>query len=291
VFANIARFFPTPSGPAQEYGLPPLEGCVRVGGPKPGATVLAVNPSERAGGGAMPVLAVQPFGKGRTAVFTGDTTRNWQQARKALDQESPFVRFWGQTVRWLANRNEPVKAEAGVVAHAEKAEYEPDAPVAIVAVVRDTAGEGTDKAGVVARVQGPTGPAESVPLTPDPAVTGRYTGTFEPRRPGAYEFFVDATLGGTTLHAGKARFDVGRPNLEFDRLDLDDATLTRLASATGGRYRHISTADGLVTDLDRRERRSRVALEQPLSWPGPYWALFVAALTAEWTLRKRYQLR
>ena len=33
-----------------------------------------------------------------------DTTRNWQQAPRALDQESPFSRFWGQTVRWLANR-------------------------------------------------------------------------------------------------------------------------------------------------------------------------------------------
>ena len=93
------------------------------------------------------------------------------------------------------------------------------------------------------------------------------------------------------LHAVKAPFEVGRPNLEFDRLDLDDATLTKLASATGGRYRHISTADSLVNDLDRRERRSRVALEQPLSWPAPYWGLFVAVLTAEWALRKRYQLR
>jgi len=291
ILANIGKFFPTTAGPAQAPGLPPLEGCVRVAGAKPGATVLAVNSAERAGNAPMPVLAVQPFGKGRAAVFTGDTTRNWQQAPKALDQESPFLRFWGQTIRWLANRTEAVKAEAGVLAHTDKAYYEPDAPVAILAVVRDQDGEGTDKAEVVARVQGPKGSSETIPLTPDPAASGRYSGTFESKRSGSYEAFVDATLNAVVLHAVKASFEVGRPNLEFDRLDLDDATLTKLASATGGRYRHISTADSLVDDLDRRERRSRVALEQPLSWPAPYWGLFVAVLSAEWALRKRYQLR
>ena len=50
------------------------------------------------------MLAVQPVGKGRAAVFTSDTTRNWQQVPRAMDQESPFARFWGQMIRWLANR-------------------------------------------------------------------------------------------------------------------------------------------------------------------------------------------
>lgn len=291
IMANIAKFFPTTAGPAQAPGLPPLEGCVRVTGAKPGATVLAVNAAERAGGAPMPVVAVQPFGKGRAMVFTGDTTRNWQQAPKALDQESPFSRFWGQTVRWLANRTETVKAEAGVLAHTDKAYYEPNAPAVIVAVVRDQEGEGTANAEVAARVQGSAGAPETVTLTPDPAAAGRYSGTFAPKRSGTYKVFVDATLGKTVLHAVTTPFDVGRPNLEFDRLDLDDATLTQIASAAGGRYRHLSTADSLIDELDRRERRSRVALEQPLSWPVPYWGLFAAALTAEWTLRKRYQLR
>lgn len=291
IFANISKFFPTTSGPAQVAGLPPLEGCTRVRGPKPGATVLAVNAAERADAGAMPVLAVQPFGKGRSAVFTADTTRNWQQAPKALDQESPFLRFWGQIIRWLANRTETVKAEAGVEAHAQKAYYEPDSAVPILAVVRDKEGEGTDEAEVVAHVQGPKGASETIPLTADPTAAGRYSGTFDPKRSGSYEIMVDATLGALVLHAQKAAFEVGRPNLEFDRLDLDEATLTKLASATGGRYSHISTADSLIGDLDRRERRSRVALEQPLYWPAPYWVLFVGVLTAEWVLRKRYQLR
>jgi hypothetical protein len=114
---------------------------------------------------------------------------------------------------------------------------------------------------------------------------------FEPKLSGSYRVLVTATLGTAELHAEAAAFDVGRPNLEFDRLDLDDATLKKLAAATGGHYRHLSTADSLINDLDRHERRSRISLEQPLYWPGPYWGLFVGVLTAEWILRKRYQLR
>ena len=41
----------------------------------------------------------------------------------------------------------------------------------------------------------------------------------------------------------------------------------------------------------RQQRRRQVTLEQKLYWPGPFWALFVAVLTAEWVLRKRSQLR
>ena len=37
--------------------------------------------------------------------------------------------------------------------------------------------------------------------------------------------------------------DVGRPNLEFEKLDLDEKMLGRIAADTDGRYMHISTAD------------------------------------------------
>ena len=99
IFANVVQFFPTKQQPEpRQAGLPLLDGCTRIAGAKPGATVLAVHPGE----GNMPVLATQPVGKGRSAVFIGDTTRKWQQGPRALNQDSPFLQFWGQMVRWLA---------------------------------------------------------------------------------------------------------------------------------------------------------------------------------------------
>jgi hypothetical protein len=288
IFTNIGKFFPTQTAPPQAGGLPPLDGCVRVQGARPGALVLAVHPGA---GSPMPVLAVNPAGRGRTAVFTGDTTRNWQQAPRALDQESPFLRFWGQLIRWLANRTEPMKAEAGIVARTDKAYYEPDSPIRVRATVRDQDGEGTDQAGVLAQIQAAQGHTDSVSLSPIPGAAGSYEGTVEPQRPGTYEIRVEARLGATLLRAEPAGVEVGKPNLEFDRLDLDDALLTRLAQATGGRYFHLSTADPLIGELERKERRRHVSLEQPLSFPGPFWVLFAGVLATEWILRRRSQLR
>lgn len=288
IFANIAKFFPTASAPPQAAGLPPLDGCVRVQAARPGAMVLAVHPGE---GGKMPVLAVAPEGKGCAAVFTSDTTRNWQQAPRALNQESPFLRFWGQMIRWLANRSEAMKAEAGVVAHTDKAYYDPDSPITVIAQVRDKEGEGTDEAEVTAQIKGPRGAADSVTLAPIAGSVGSYQGSFEPKRPGTYEIVVEAKLGETVMKAEKTGAEVGRPNLEFDRLDLDDAMLTKIATAAGGRYYHISTADELIGSLDRKEKRRHVSLEQPLYFPEVFWMLFVAALATEWVMRRRFQLR
>jgi len=47
----------------------------------------------------------------------------------------------------------------------------------------------------------------------------------------------------------------------------------------------------LIDELDRKEKRRHVSLEQPLYFPTFYWVLFVGVLASEWTLRKRYQLR
>ena len=240
----------------------------------------------------MPVLAVQPAGKGRMAVFTSDTTRNWQQVPRALDQESPFLRFWGQMVRWLANRTEEVKAEAGITARTDKAYYEPDSPITVTAAVRDKEGEGTDQAEVVAQVKTPQGTTDAVTLAPVAGSAGSYQGTFEPKRPGTYEI----------VRRGQARRDgpEGREDARSRSAGPTSSSTgststmpcsSRIAAATGGRYFHISTADQLIGELDRKEKRRHVSLEQPLYFPRLFWCLFVGVLTTEWVLRRRFQLR
>jgi uncharacterized membrane protein len=199
IFANIFDFFPSRLGGPRMAGLPKLEGCTRVEAARPGATVLATVTAETS---AMPLLAVQPLDHGRTAVFCGDTTRNWQQAPTALGQDSPFLRFWGQLVRWLAGRS---------VAADDKDQSKP--------------------------------------------------------------------------------IEAQRPNIEFEKLDLDEGMLGRIAAASHGRYAHVTAADQFIEQLDRRLRKQRVSIERPLYWPPGYWLAFVAVLTVEWILRRRFQLR
>ena len=288
IFANISGFFPTRNAGPKTPGLPMLSGCTRVERAKPGASVLATLNAEP---GSMPVLAVQPLDRGRTAVFTGDTTRNWQQVNQSLGRESPFMRFWGQTVRWLAGRSETVEAAAGVVADTDKAQYEPEQPVQITAVVRDRQGQAAANAHVTAEVKGPGERAVKVELTPAPGPGGHYQGTFQPSSPGRYEIGVEARLGDLALSAPKVPIEVGSANLEFEKLDLDEKTLMDIAAAAGGRYVHLSTADHFIAQLDRHQRKQTVYVERRLYWPPGLWTLLVAALTTEWILRRRYQLR
>jgi uncharacterized membrane protein len=288
IFANIADFFPTPQGPPKTAGLPPLDGCTRVARARPSATVLATGPADT---GATPVLAVQPLDRGRTAIFAGDTTRRWQQGPRALDRESPFLRFWGQMVRWLAGRGASVETQAGIVASTDKANYEPGETIRISAVVRDQQGEGANDAKVAATVRGPAGRSEQVTLSAVAGPSGHYGGAIEPRSAGGYEVAVEARIGELSLKSDTIPLEVGRPNLEFEKLDLDEKMLERIASDTGGRYVPLSSADRLVDQLDRRRQMKTEYVERPLYWPPGFWVLLVGVLTMEWILRRRYQLR
>lgn len=285
----MVTFFPTKAGPARIEGLPLLDGCTKVGRPKPNAAVLATVLTDS---GDMPVLVVAPVvGKGRTAVFTADTTWKWQQGQRARDQDSPFLQFWGQTVRWLAGRASDVKNEASVTGGTDKAFYDPEEHVSISAIVRDQKGEGTNKAQVEALVTGPGGRPDKVALTSIPGPEGHYSGLFEPKDAGKYQIVLQATVGDVILKNEPLVVEVGRPNLEFEKLDLDEKMLSRIAADSGGRYVHISTADHLVDQLNRSQRTKQDYHERKLYWPPAFWLAFVLVLTTEWILRKKFQLR
>jgi uncharacterized membrane protein len=288
IFANIGSFFPTRDGEAKIGGLPLLDGCARVEGARPVATVLATFGTEP---DPMPVVAVRPVDRGRTAVFCGDTTRRWQQGPRALDQQSPFLRFWGQMVRWLAGREMAVEAAASIVGSTDKAYYDPEEPIRVSAVVRDQQGEGARGAEVAATLRGPDGRSEQKLLSPVAGPAGNYRGEFEPEAAGSYEIVVEARVGQQPLSSEKLTVEVGRPNLEFEELDLDDEMLGRIASDSGGRYVHITTADHLTEHFDRALRSRRQFRQQRLYWPPLFWLLFVGVLSAEWILRRRFQLR
>ena len=288
IFANIAEFFPTKNGPAKTAGLPPLDGCTRVGGKRPTAIVLATCPMTE---NQMPVLAVHNVDRGRTAVFCGDTTRGWQQGPRALGQDSPFLRFWGQTIRWLAGRQGEVEAKAGISGTTDKGYYEPEETITLSAIVRDEKGEGADGAAVVAKVRGPAGRVEEVKLTGIPGPGGHYQAMYEPKVPGAFEILIEAKVGELTVSTPPINCEVGRPHLEFEKLDLDEKMLSEIASTSGGRYIHLTTADHLIDQLDRSVRKDRIYLERRLYWPSLFWVIFVGALSVEWVLRRRFQLR
>jgi hypothetical protein len=184
-----------------------------------------------------------------------------------------------------------VSTTAGIVATTDKISYEPESPVVISAVVRGAGGEASKDAAVTAAVTGPAGQSETLTLAPLAGPAGNYRVVFEPPQTGRYTIKVMAPLTTGFLKADPLAIEVGRPNLEFDRLGLDDKTLAAIARASKGQYAHVSTADRLIDQLRRRQQSRLIQYEVRLYWPPLLWLAFVGVLTTEWIMRRKYMLR
>ncbi|HVB38687.1 MAG TPA: glutamine amidotransferase, partial [Vicinamibacterales bacterium] len=141
--------------------LPALSAVAPLGGPRPGARILAV--SSAPGGGILPVIAVQRYGQGRSMLFTGEAAWRWQMMMPSSDQTYDI--FWRQVVRWLAApAPDPVTIAASD-------DLEPGDRVPVSVTVRDAAFEPVGDATVRATVTAPGGREETLRETPaDPAV-------------------------------------------------------------------------------------------------------------------------
>ena len=298
IFAGCADFFAS-AGRGAAKDVPKFQGCVRVGRPKPGARVLAVHPDRRSAAGNLVVLAVQEFGDGRTAALTVDTTWKWYLKLRGLGKDSPYVKFWGQLLRWLAGQEQVERArQAGITAFLDKPYYEPGETVRINARANDDDGQLTNMAYIVAAIKDKLGKTRKIQLPTAPGSTGDYEVEVTPTGPGDYVVEVEATLDRKKLGKVELKFQVGKPNLEFDKLDLNDAMLKRVAATTGGEYYSLISVDKLADRLKRTQREKRIYREIDiwtkglLGIPPTVWVFvaFIGLVTGEWVLRKQRHL-
>lgn len=288
VFAGCERFF-TKDAASSASSLE-LQGFNRVKRVMPGASVLAENPSRE----NAPILVVRNFGRGRTAAFTSTGTYRWYRLTAPMGQESPYVRFWGQLVRWLSGHEAKERAiEPGITVTIDKDHYEPGEKVLFVAHVRDTDGLVTDRAEVAARITGPGDKLARLTMTYD-AVSTRYVDEFEPPGPGEYRAKFTATLANQPLGEAAETFTVGKPSLETEKVDLNETLLQRLADRDRQSRLYVTLVgsaviqDRLQPFIQRKLESKQWKLTARMS--AAVFALFVALLCAEWILRKHWQL-
>jgi uncharacterized membrane protein len=291
IFAGITDYFGGPSRkPARD--LPPLLGQSKIGRPKPAAAVLAVNPLRSDAAGSLPVIVVHNFGSGRAVAFAGDTTWRWYAPLVGLGMESPFVKFWGQLVRFLARREvEKESGRPGVTAFLDKAFYAPGDKVAITAEVRGSDGLLTDKAAVDAAVDGPAG--FSTPLAAVAGSRGTYSAVIDAPAPGNYRVNVNAVQGAAPIGQAALGFDVEAEDVEMRRIDLDEDNLRRIASASGGLYVPLVEFASYVAGLEARGETEVTVEVLNLRRKGvlyPLFLIFIALATAEWVWRKRLEM-
>ncbi len=294
IFAGITSWFVPPGGGRPALQLPDLDGCVAFAGLSPAGQSLLVDPREQVNGAPAVVLAVGHYGKGRSAAFAGDTTYRWQLELRTLGNQSPYHRFWGQLIRWLAGESK-VKTAAGpsVTALLRRQRYQPRQIVRLRAQVTDMSGQSTRYAHTQVTEEMPDGKIRTLRLNADHRNIGMYHRNIRPRLPGKYRLVFSARKGGKLLGTDKTNFYIMAPQTEMTKLAAEPVILRRIARLTGGTFSEI---DG-VGALGRRLNASLPKANQIRRMSVPLYSnpicfiLFVLAISAEWFLRRKWQLQ
>ena len=251
---------------------------------KPAATALVVDEAADArlkrDGKGMPLLASQFVGAGRVVFCGVDETYRWRSIF-----EDAYDRYWVKGIRFLFEgrihagnsrmqlRISDEKVELGdaitITASAKDEQMQPMmAPALEVAVTRDGA------------------PMEPLQLVAQPEQPGVYQLELRPQQLGVYRI-VAATPGGKAV---ELPFQVAPAQIETEG-PVDRAELAAIASCNGGRL--FDTPQQLLQALDEIPSRNAV---DTFRTPHPMWdgwftvAVVLSALTAEWLLRKRFNL-
>lgn len=267
---------------------PPFMGFNLVNRAKPAARVLALHEAQ-----AMPLIAVQAYGRGRSMAFVSDAAGGWGERYETEWGEGDhdnrhYRRFWLNTVRWLAE-NSLAAHRTRLLATTDAVNYLPGETVHLQArkLGLDRA-EDLRRWRVRAELPGVTGAASALELDERQA---RFHGTLLlPEDTPAVETLVRFTAegpGGTPPESSEVAIRVLGADREMADPTPDRQTLEQLAERTGGTV--IATPSQLAELLrtpPETEQAGGRRFNVPLWDRAWLWFLILALMSAEWFLRK-----
>ncbi len=282
-----ARLNPTEADErARMEAMPAFEVFNRVRGLKPGASLIASVRDER--GGELPALAVQRFGRGRTAaLMIGDI---WRWGMKDAVKHAEMDRAWRQMVRWLI-ADVPLRVQAT----AEPIAADANGAVRVQVRVRDEKFQAVDDAAVTVEIEpvvfaGTEGAAgATLKLEAEPALSepGLYQVTYVPRQTGGFKAIATVkNHQGADLGRAETGWSTDLAAEEFRSLTPNVALLEDIARKTGGQ---VVSAEDLEKFVGRLPELKAPVME---TWSYPAWhtplmfGFALACLLAEWGLRR-----
>lgn len=288
------------------HSLPALSGCSRIRSIKPGAQVLAVNPT--VGGlddaGGLPVMVVQEVGLGRTMVFAVDTTWKWRTIVGGFTGNIGFYqKFWGQTVRFLAT-GEDDTAAARLFVSTDRYRYTKGQDIQVAVELKPPGrGGSATRPSLIRQVDyrvrahaiDEEGRRVRLPLTA--AGPDRYQATLPAARTGRMDVLVVAEPilpeamkddDEHIVHSQVVTVQVDRPDLELLRPRPDPQWLARVAQVSGGRFLKLEDVDSWQMEADPT---SGWTVKTMGLWHHPVLiTVFFALLCTEWVLRRLRRL-
>lgn len=260
--------------------LPPLTSVNRLGGLRPGATLLLAG---RAGEGRtdVPLLSWQRYGRGLSVAFAAQDSWLWRMHATIEVEDETHRTFWRQMLRWLVDG-----VPDQVMVEASPRRVAPGEAVRIEARVADGTHVEVNDAAVVATVTAPSGQVTEVPLDWSLREDGSYAGTFRALEAGLHRIDAISRRGRDTIASQPAALLADDRGADVEQAELRAALLRRIADATGGRYYPIADASALADDVIYTDAGVTVREAHDL-WDMPAVFLLLALLLgAEWGYRR-----
>ncbi len=274
----------------------PLRVVNRIEGIKPGASLLAE--SKDSTGVAVPLMAAQKFGKGKTAALMAGDLWRWAMHRNDENTDAPLMAAWRQTVRWLI-ADVPKRVQVNVVrmgtSEGSQVELMRDQANAnatrLRATILDTEYKPLDNVKVSFNVTLPSKKVVLLQGEPSTELPGCYETSLVSKEEGVFRVEVVA-LAEDGSEVGKAETGwVAEPSAEeFEELKADRELLAELARATGGELIDKNRLDSFVSSLPERSVPVKEKYVYPV-WHEPWVVLLaIGCLCAEWGLRRKMGL-
>ncbi|MCD6365572.1 MAG: hypothetical protein J7M14_06820 [Planctomycetes bacterium] len=294
IFNGLGDYFPRVArsgGGARTFRPGDLLGCVRVVRAKSSAEVLAIHPRSRNAAGPLVVLATQRFGAGRSAALTADTTWKWRSPRGG---KGLYERFWGQLVRWLARaQGETSEGPTSLVLAMDSPNMLSGGEVRLTARLDGPQARTTDAkvSCVVIEPGGQIGRTFALSPTRDSRL---FETTFSTDKAALLRLAVSAEdPSGATLGSDELPLAVIAHSVESARLARNDKLLADIAKRSGGSSENISHLGELIEQIIQRHGGPAASAKPRIVRLYNFTALFivfVALVTGEWLLRRRWQL-
>jgi hypothetical protein len=260
----------------------PLIDVPRLGGAKPGATVLATLSDRADRSEPYPLIAWQRYGTGK-AMFVG-TDKLWRLRFKRGDEY--HARFWAQAIQFLTlsrllGENKRVRFETDrstartgervlIQANVFDAEYRPVKAEAY---------------GVLIESAPPKGEPKGLTLRAAPGKEGLFQGHFTAETAGS---FVVKPLPRDEGLSNRAAFTVESVRRERLEPGMQKEALVKLAELSGGKYHAVRDLPSMPERFRDQSRKVTLPPQERELWDN--WVVLAAVLAlagAEWFVRRQ----
>ncbi len=251
----------------------------------PMAVPLVVHDSRKDEEGRLPLplIAVRRYGKGQVVFIGIDET--WRFRKEVGD--AYHRTFWSQCVQYLGVTL--LSGTRRIEMRADKKRYVGGEKVSVEATVFDREYKPLTADEIDAKIQKQGGEIKTIKLA-RASEEGLFRTTFVPEDEGDYVLWLEDKYSDDKASV-EQYFSVQQPNIERDNPTIDFDALSEVAESTGGKAWRLDQLEEMKEALGTQTRKTPKVEQRPLWNTWLALLMLTLALTMEWGLRKKWNLR